>query len=208
MTRRLDRRSVLHRRVIRTAKRHWGRFAMADISGRELSYGRMLVAALMLSRWVRRTCDGQAMVGLLLPASMPAALANLAVLIAGKVPVNLNFTAGREAMAAAICAVRHHDRDLGEAVPGEGQARPAGRHGAARRRDADADQRREGAHVPRGALAADAVADPALRPGDARPRRPGHGDLLERQHRPAQGRDAVAPQRDREPRRHGARCSG
>ena len=102
MTRRLDRRSVLHRRVIRTAKRHWGRFAMADISGRELSYGRMLVAALMLSRWVRRTCDGQAMVGLLLPASMPAALANLAVLIAGKVPVNLNFTAGREAMAAAI----------------------------------------------------------------------------------------------------------
>jgi len=102
MTRRLDRRSVLHRRVIRTAKRHWGRFAMADISGRELSYGRMLVAALMLSRWVRRRCHGQTMVGLLLPASMPAALANLAVLIAGKVPVNLNFTAGREAMAAAI----------------------------------------------------------------------------------------------------------
>ena len=48
------------------------------------------------------------MVGLLLPASIAGALANLAVLMAGKVPVNLNFTAGREAMAAAMeqCKIR------------------------------------------------------------------------------------------------------
>jgi acyl-[acyl-carrier-protein]-phospholipid O-acyltransferase/long-chain-fatty-acid--[acyl-carrier-protein] ligase len=102
MTRRLDRRSVLHRRTIRTAKRQWGRLAMADATGRTLTFGRMLVGALLLSRWVRRHCDGQRMVGLLLPASVPAALANLAVLVAGKVPVNLNFTAGRDAIAAAI----------------------------------------------------------------------------------------------------------
>jgi acyl-[acyl-carrier-protein]-phospholipid O-acyltransferase/long-chain-fatty-acid--[acyl-carrier-protein] ligase len=42
------------------------------------------------------------MVGVLLPASVAGALANIAVLLAGKVPVNLNFTAGREAMASAI----------------------------------------------------------------------------------------------------------
>jgi acyl-[acyl-carrier-protein]-phospholipid O-acyltransferase/long-chain-fatty-acid--[acyl-carrier-protein] ligase len=102
MTRRLDRRSVLHRRTIRTAKRRWGRLAMADATGRTLTFGRMLVGALLLSRWVRAHCEGQQMVGLLLPASVPGALANLAVLIAGKVPVNLNFTAGREAVSAAI----------------------------------------------------------------------------------------------------------
>jgi acyl-[acyl-carrier-protein]-phospholipid O-acyltransferase/long-chain-fatty-acid--[acyl-carrier-protein] ligase len=41
-------------------------------------------------------------IGLLLPASVGGALANIAASIAGKVPVNLNFTAGRDAMAAAI----------------------------------------------------------------------------------------------------------
>ncbi|MCH8054805.1 MAG: AMP-binding protein [Deltaproteobacteria bacterium] len=48
------------------------------------------------------------MVGLLLPASVAGALANIAVLLAGKVPVNLNFTAGREAMTSAIeqCGIR------------------------------------------------------------------------------------------------------
>jgi acyl-[acyl-carrier-protein]-phospholipid O-acyltransferase/long-chain-fatty-acid--[acyl-carrier-protein] ligase len=102
MSRRLDRRSVLHRRTIRTAKRRWRRLAMADATGRTLTFGRMLVGALLLSRWVRAHCEGQRIVGLLLPASVPGALANLAVLIAGKVPVNLNFTAGREAIAAAI----------------------------------------------------------------------------------------------------------
>ncbi len=102
MTRRLDVKGVLHRRVLRTAKRRWGALAMADASGTELSFGRMLAGALLLSGWVRRNCAGQRMVGLLLPASVPGALANLAVLFAGKVPVNLNFTAGRESMAAAI----------------------------------------------------------------------------------------------------------
>ena len=106
MTRRLDRRSVLHRRVIRTAKRHWGQLAMADASGRRLTFGRMLAGSLMLSRWIRGNTDEAQMVGLLLPASVPAALSNLAVLIAGKVPVNLNFTAGSEAMASAIAQCR------------------------------------------------------------------------------------------------------
>jgi len=42
------------------------------------------------------------MVGLSLPASVGGALANIAVLMAGKVPVNLNFTAGKEAIAQAL----------------------------------------------------------------------------------------------------------
>ena len=41
-------------------------------------------------------------VGVLLPASVGAALVNMGLLLAGKVPVNLNFTIGPEAMQAAI----------------------------------------------------------------------------------------------------------
>ena len=48
------------------------------------------------------------MIGLLLPATVGGALANLGVSLAGKVPVNLNFTGGQEAMAyaAAQCEIR------------------------------------------------------------------------------------------------------
>jgi acyl-[acyl-carrier-protein]-phospholipid O-acyltransferase/long-chain-fatty-acid--[acyl-carrier-protein] ligase len=48
------------------------------------------------------------MVGIVLPPSVGGALANIAVLLTGKVPVNLNFTAGRDAMISAIqqCGIR------------------------------------------------------------------------------------------------------
>src|SRR5258708_26684227 len=48
------------------------------------------------------------MVGLILPASVGGALTNIALLLAGKIPVNLNFTAGSEAMAASVeqCGIK------------------------------------------------------------------------------------------------------
>jgi len=75
---------------------------MADSTGRELTFGRALVATLLLSRAIRGLTKGQPRVGLLLPASVGGALANLATTCAGKVTVNLNFTAGRDGMLAAI----------------------------------------------------------------------------------------------------------
>jgi len=75
---------------------------MADSTGRELTFGRALVGSLLLSRAIRRHVPAGTSVGLLLPASVGGALANIAASIAGRVPVNLNFTAGRDAMAAAM----------------------------------------------------------------------------------------------------------
>ncbi len=75
---------------------------MADSTGRELTFGRALVAGLLLARAIRRRVPSDTSIGLLLPASVGGALANIAASIAGNVPVNLNFTAGRDAMAAAI----------------------------------------------------------------------------------------------------------
>jgi acyl-[acyl-carrier-protein]-phospholipid O-acyltransferase/long-chain-fatty-acid--[acyl-carrier-protein] ligase len=98
---RVPRHDVLHQRFFRTAKRHWGDLAMADAT-RTLTFGRALVGALLLSRWIRRHGGTRRMIGLMLPASIGGALANLATLIAGRVPVNLNFTAGRESIASAI----------------------------------------------------------------------------------------------------------
>jgi len=95
-------RDLLDRRVIRTARRNWGRFAMADSTGRELTYGRMLAASLVVAGWVRRECAGEEMIAVLLPPTVAGALVNIGLTLAGRAPVNLNFTAGREAMASAV----------------------------------------------------------------------------------------------------------
>jgi acyl-[acyl-carrier-protein]-phospholipid O-acyltransferase / long-chain-fatty-acid--[acyl-carrier-protein] ligase len=95
-------REVLGRQFIRSAKRRWGSFCIADSGTPALTFGRTLVGALLLSRWIRRHTQGQEKIGLLLPASVGGALANVATALAGRVSVNLNFTAGSDAMAAAI----------------------------------------------------------------------------------------------------------
>jgi acyl-[acyl-carrier-protein]-phospholipid O-acyltransferase/long-chain-fatty-acid--[acyl-carrier-protein] ligase len=93
---------------IRTARRNWRRFAMADSSGRELTYGRTLAASLLIARWAAKSRSEENTIGLLLPPSIGGALANIGLTLAGRVPVNLNFTAGREALRSAIgqCGIR------------------------------------------------------------------------------------------------------
>jgi acyl-[acyl-carrier-protein]-phospholipid O-acyltransferase/long-chain-fatty-acid--[acyl-carrier-protein] ligase len=99
---------TLGRAFIEAAKRRPSAFCMADSTGQELTFSRALTAALLLSRVIKRMTAGQRYVGLLLPASVGGALANAAASLAGRVPVNLNFTAGHDAMAAAIerCGIR------------------------------------------------------------------------------------------------------
>lgn len=100
--------TLLQFRFLKAAKLRWFSFCMADSTGQELTYGKALVASLVLSRWLRKPCDDARMVGVLLPASVGGALANIALLLAGKIPVNLNFTAGSEATSSAIrqCGIR------------------------------------------------------------------------------------------------------
>ena len=93
---------------ISSARRHWRRLAMADSTGQSLTYGRALTGAVLLAKAIRARTADQRMVGVLLPASVGGALANIATLMAGKIPVNLNFTAGQEAIDGAIdqCRIR------------------------------------------------------------------------------------------------------
>src|SRR3989441_5928763 len=96
------------RAFVRVAKRRRAALGMADTTGCELTFGRALIGSLLLSRIIRRRTAGEDLIGLLLPASVGGALANIAPTLAGKAPVNLNFTAGRDAMTAAVdrCGIR------------------------------------------------------------------------------------------------------
>ena len=101
-----ERRPILRRHLaaecVRGLKRK--RFANAIIDGTdgsELSRGKLLGAALALSRHLKRSVPGKR-VGIVLPSSKAAVVANLAVTLAGKIPVGLNFTAGSAALKHAI----------------------------------------------------------------------------------------------------------
>jgi len=66
-----------------------------------LTHGMVLAAAAALSRYLRKTCKNKR-IAAVLPNSKGAVIANLAIMLANKVPVNLNFTAGRSALEAAM----------------------------------------------------------------------------------------------------------
>ncbi len=95
-------RDLLQLRFLRTARKNWSRLALADTTGAELSYGQALTAAILLARRLRTLRRDDRTMGIVLPASTGGALANIAILMAGMVPVNLNFTAGKEAVGSAV----------------------------------------------------------------------------------------------------------
>jgi len=104
----VDQNDSLGQRFIQTAKKHWSHRAMTDSSGRTLTYGQSLIAGLLLARRFEQRCVGEKMIGVMLPASTAAGVVNLGMVLAGRVPVNLNFTAGRGATESAInqCGIR------------------------------------------------------------------------------------------------------
>jgi acyl-[acyl-carrier-protein]-phospholipid O-acyltransferase / long-chain-fatty-acid--[acyl-carrier-protein] ligase len=86
----------LQRTILHTARAHWFRFAMTDMRVPPLAFGSTLVRAILLGRRLRRIWQNHEMIGILLPPSVPGALVNIAAMLAGKIPVNLNYTASEE----------------------------------------------------------------------------------------------------------------
>jgi len=93
---RKKRMATLHRTFISTARRHPLRFAMADMRVKQMRFGAVLSSTIFLARRLRKQWEGQRMVGILLPPSAAGAMVNFAAMLAGKVPVNLNYTASNE----------------------------------------------------------------------------------------------------------------
>jgi acyl-[acyl-carrier-protein]-phospholipid O-acyltransferase/long-chain-fatty-acid--[acyl-carrier-protein] ligase len=91
---------TLQRSFVQVARRHPFRFAMADGRTPRVNFGAALTRTVFLARRLRAIWHGQKMVGILLPPSVGGALVNLAALLMGKVPVNLNYTASNEVLAS------------------------------------------------------------------------------------------------------------
>lgn len=102
-----DERPVLKRHLgrecVRALTKHPGRLQVVDrtVERRELKCGQLYAVAAMLSRRIRSTVP-ERRVGIVLPPGAGAFIANLAVLAAGKTPVNLNFTTSRSSLEASF----------------------------------------------------------------------------------------------------------
>ncbi|MGA7725505.1 MAG: AMP-binding protein [Opitutaceae bacterium] len=93
----------LGRVVVRALAGRPGQIAIVDRTAerREVTSAQLIAAVAVLSRRIRQTVP-EKRVGIVLPPGAGAAIANLAVTCAGKVPVNLNFTAGRASAESSI----------------------------------------------------------------------------------------------------------
>lgn len=89
--------------IVKRLGRRPGRLVMVDRTAgrRELKAAQLFAVAAALSRFIKKTVQEQR-VGVVLPPGAGSSIVNLAVLCAGKVPVNFNFTAGRSALESSL----------------------------------------------------------------------------------------------------------
>jgi acyl-[acyl-carrier-protein]-phospholipid O-acyltransferase/long-chain-fatty-acid--[acyl-carrier-protein] ligase len=111
---RKPRRRALEQYFIQAARQNWGRRAIADTSGKSLTYGRTLACALALAGKLEgmitknlHPLEGGGIkvgdhVGVLLPPSVGGVLTNLALSLLGRIPVNLNYTAAEGSLRSAV----------------------------------------------------------------------------------------------------------
>ena len=92
----------LPRAFVHRVRMHPKRQAMADSTGASLNYGQTLLRSLALGRVLARLLGPEPYVGLLLPPTVPSAVANLALTLWGKIPVNLNYTASQAVVDSSI----------------------------------------------------------------------------------------------------------
>jgi acyl-[acyl-carrier-protein]-phospholipid O-acyltransferase/long-chain-fatty-acid--[acyl-carrier-protein] ligase len=87
---------------LRGLKSGLGRVAVVEGTDHStLTRGTLLAAGIVLARHLRAHVSARR-VGIVLPPTKGAVLANLGVLLAGKIPVGLNFTSSRDSLTAAM----------------------------------------------------------------------------------------------------------
>ena len=88
--------------LLRGFKKHGSRNYVVDgKDDRKMPYSHVFAAACALSRHIKAQTNKQR-VGVILPPGIGGLIANMAVIFAGKIPVNFNFTAGRSAVQSAL----------------------------------------------------------------------------------------------------------
>lgn len=83
----------LHQRFIQIAKKYSGKNAVSDkATGRDYNYNRLLIASLILTD--KLNAYNSKYLGIMLPTSAGCMLSILATLMAGKIPVMINYATG------------------------------------------------------------------------------------------------------------------
>lgn len=93
--------SPIHHQLLNNIGKNPFRMVLAD-NDRKLKGWEVLAGSIALAKALKPHWTGQTNVGILLPTCIPAALINLAATLSCRTAVNLNFTAGEEAMESAI----------------------------------------------------------------------------------------------------------
>ena len=93
--------STLPHRLIAAVRDNWSALALADSTGKSLTFGKTLTAALLVRDWFDARRPDEERIGVLLPSSVGGALVNLGLALAGRTAVNLNFTVGEEGIRVA-----------------------------------------------------------------------------------------------------------
>jgi acyl-[acyl-carrier-protein]-phospholipid O-acyltransferase/long-chain-fatty-acid--[acyl-carrier-protein] ligase len=91
---------TLDRAFVRSARLHPFRFMMADGKYPKVSFGSALVKTMFIAQRLKKEIGREPLVGMLLPPSVGGALTNYALMLLGRVPVNLNYTSSSEIIAA------------------------------------------------------------------------------------------------------------
>ena len=84
---------ILHEQFIKNAKQYSSKMAIIDkTTGRNLTYGKTLIASLILKKKFHRIKEG--IIGVMLPNSAGCILTVLAINLAGKIPAMINYSTG------------------------------------------------------------------------------------------------------------------
>lgn len=98
----------LHREFMAEVGRHPRQFAMADGQNSWVTYREVLIKAIVIADKLGPSWKDQEMIGVLMPPSVAGAALNIAIMLTGRVPVNLNFTAAQSSVESAIkqCGIK------------------------------------------------------------------------------------------------------
>ena len=91
---------TLDRAFVRSARLRPFRFMMADGKVPRVTFGSALVKTMFIARRLRSQIGSQQMVGVLVPPSVGGALTNYALMLLGRIPVNLNYTSSSDIIAS------------------------------------------------------------------------------------------------------------
>lgn len=84
---------ILHHEFVKTAKKYSGKLAIVDrTTNKKIPYSKALIASLILAKKISKYKEGY--IGIMIPTSAGSMLTILGTLMAGKVPVMINYSTG------------------------------------------------------------------------------------------------------------------